>query len=152
MPHWWKLIVPFGLVLAVTGVARPTASGDTPPDPDKPSVSSTSPSRDVDSTPPPPMVAPRPGMAGVRPVQWDRIEPVAGGATLRVSWWSGVEPCYVLDRVEVIETATEVVVTLYQGHDPAQPDARCPEIAREKTTLVKLDAPLAARKIVDGSR
>jgi hypothetical protein len=151
MPHWWKLIAPLCLVLAVTGFGGPTASGDTPPDPDEPSVSSTSPSRDVDSTPPP-LVTPRPGMAGIRPVPWDRTEPVAGSATLRASWWSGVEPCYVLDRVEVTESATEVIVTLYEGHDPAQPDAACPEIAMEKTTSVKLDAPLGARKIVDGSR
>jgi hypothetical protein len=57
-----------------------------------------------------------------------------------------------LDRVEVQERATDVVVTLYEGRDPAQPDVARIEIAMEKTTLVKLDAPPAARKIVDGSR
>ncbi|HEV7453026.1 MAG TPA: hypothetical protein VGO16_16905 [Pseudonocardiaceae bacterium] len=151
MSHWWKLIVPLGLAFAITGFGGPAASGGTPPGPDEPSVSSTSPPRDVDSTPPP-LVTPRPGMAGVRPVPWDRAEPVTGGRALLVSWWSGVEPCQVLDRVEVQERAPEVVVTLYEGHDPAQPDVECIDIAMEKTTLVKLDTSLGARKIVDGSR
>jgi hypothetical protein len=137
MSHWWKLIVPLGLAFAITGFGGPAASGGTPPGPDEPSVSSTSPPRDVDSTPPP-LVTPRPGMAG--------------GRALLVNWWSGVEPCQVLDRVEVQERPPEVVVTLYEGHDPAQPDVECIDIAMEKTTLVKLDTSLGARKIVDGSR
>lgn len=97
------------------------------------------------------LVTPRPGMAGTRPIPWTGAEPLGDGATLRVTWISGVEPCQVLDRVEVAETATEVRVTLIEGSDPASPDAVCIELGVPKAVEVPLAAPLADRTVVDGA-
>lgn len=99
----------------------------------------------------PELVTPRPGMADVRPIPWERAEPV-GDARLRVHWTGGVEPCYVLDRVEVTETAETVTVTLFQGSDPtAPPDQACIEIGVFKAVEVDLEAPLGDRTVVDGA-
>ena len=87
-----------------------------------------------------------------RKVPWESATPAGDGRSLDIVWWSGVEPCYVLDRVEVTETAREVTVTLYEGQDRRQPDAACIEIAIEKTTTVRLKSPLDDRKVVDGAK
>ncbi|GIH69173.1 hypothetical protein [Sphaerimonospora thailandensis] len=84
-------------------------------------------------------------------VPWVSATPSGDGRSLDVVWWSGVEPCNVLDRVEVDEQADKVIVTLYEGQDPRSPDAVCILIAIQKTTKVELRAPLADRKIVDGA-
>ncbi|MFN2389244.1 MAG: hypothetical protein ABR575_06510 [Actinomycetota bacterium] len=96
-------------------------------------------------------VEPRPGMAGVVASGWDRAVPVRGGRVLRVFFWSGVEPCNVLDRVEVDYAENAVTVTLFQGHDPTQPDVACIEIAIRKVVEVDLTEPLDGRKVVDGA-
>ncbi|MEU6424692.1 hypothetical protein ABZ860_02255 [Microbispora sp. NPDC046973] len=87
-----------------------------------------------------------------RKVQWESATPAGDGRSLDVTWWSGVEPCNVLDRVEVTETAREVTVTLYEGQDRRSPDAVCIAIAILKTTKVHLKAPLDGRKVVDGAK
>ena len=87
-----------------------------------------------------------------RKVPWESATPTPDGRTLDVVWWSGVEPCSVLDHVEVTETAREVTVTLYEGQDRRSPDAACIAIAILKTTKVHLKAPLGGRKVVDGAR
>ncbi len=86
-----------------------------------------------------------------RKVPWESATPAADGRSLDVVWWSGVEPCNVLDHVEVTETAREVTVTLYEGQDRRSPDAMCIAIAILKTTKVQLKAPLDGRKVVDGA-
>ncbi|MFI7038141.1 hypothetical protein ACIBI0_15760 [Microbispora rosea] len=85
-------------------------------------------------------------------VPWESATPTDDGRSLDVVWWSGVEPCNVLDRVEVTETAREVTVTLYEGQDRRSPDAVCIEIAIMKSTKVHLKAPLDGRKVVDGAK
>ncbi|WP_182898110.1 hypothetical protein [Microbispora sp. H10830] len=87
-----------------------------------------------------------------RKVPWESATPTEDGRSLDVVWWSGVEPCNVLDRVEVTETAREVTVTLYEGQDRRSPDAVCIAIAIMKTTKVQLKAPLDGRKVVDGAK
>ncbi|MFB9428260.1 hypothetical protein [Streptoalloteichus tenebrarius] len=126
---------------------RPGSPPDTSP-PGQPVSTSASP-----SGPPgePRAVDPRPGQAGVHPTRWHRVEPVEDGAALRVSFWSGVEPCHVLDHVDVRQGADEVVITVHEGHDPARPDTACVEIAVLKATVVRLDAPLGGRRVVDGA-
>lgn len=84
-------------------------------------------------------------------VPWTSATPTEDGRSLDVVWWSGVEPCYVLDRVEVDEQADQVTVTLYEGKDARSPDAVCIEIAIQKTTRVQLRAPLGDRKVIDGA-
>ncbi|MEN3535025.1 hypothetical protein AAH991_07935 [Microbispora sp. ZYX-F-249] len=87
-----------------------------------------------------------------RKVPWESATPTGDGRSLDVVWWSGVEPCNVLDRVEVTETAREVTVTLYEGQDRRSPDAMCIAIAVLKSTKVQLKAPLDGRKVVDGAK
>ncbi len=85
-------------------------------------------------------------------VRWVKATPSRDGRKLKIVWWSGVEPCNVLDHVKVKETAKSVTVTLYEGQARQSPDVACIEIAIQKTTTVKLKAPLDGRKIIDGAR
>lgn len=69
-----------------------------------------------------------------------------------VYFWSGVEPCYVLDHVDLRYRRSAVVVTLHQGHDPRREDTVCIELAVEKVVRVDLNEPLRGRRIRDGAR
>lgn len=91
-------------------------------------------------------------MAGVRPIPWQKIKVGDDDRSLTVHFTSGVEPCYVLDHVDVDFQDEEVVVTLYEGHDPSDEDTACIELAEFKVTKVELDEPLGGRKLVDGAR
>ena len=69
----------------------------------------------------------------------------ADGTELRFTLWMGVEPCDVIDRVEVVETATAVDVQIMRGvGDPA---ATCVAMAVERTVVVDLEAPLGDRAL-----
>lgn len=103
-----------------------------------------------DEMPAPTIVEPRPGMADVHPVNWDNAE-VANDQTVTVSWWSGVEPCNVLDHVEVTYAEDAVTITVFEGSDPDQPGAACIEIAERRGTVVELEEPLGPRSLVDGA-
>lgn len=87
-----------------------------------------------------------------RKVRWLSAKPSKDGRSLRVTWWSGVEPCHVLDRVTVRETAKQVTVTLWEGTSSKVKNPICIAIAVQKVTTVKLKAPLGGRKVVDGAR
>ncbi len=97
------------------------------------------------------LVTPRPGMADTHAVNWTRAEPVGDGSVLRISYTAGVEPCSVLDRVEVAETGDTVTVTVVEGSDPAFPDAACIALGVLKAVEVPLAAPLGTRTVVDGA-
>lgn len=105
---------------------------------------------DVDGKPE--RVRPRPGMADVRRVPWEAARQIPDGRHLRIVYWSGVEPCNVLDHVEIEYTPEEITVTLYEGSDPEQPDAVCIEVALRKVVRVALEEPIDGRKIVDGAK
>ena len=100
----------------------------------------------------PQRVRPRPGMADVRAVGWERARQTPDGRKLRITYWSGVEPCNVLDRVEVSYEEKQIVVTLFEGHDPDSEDVACIEIAVKKVVVVGLEQPVDGRDIVDGAR
>ncbi|RCG30426.1 hypothetical protein DQ384_16605 [Sphaerisporangium album] len=85
-------------------------------------------------------------------VRWEKAKPTRDGRKIKVIWWSGVEPCTVLDHVKVRETSKRVTITLYEGTAANARDVACIEIALQKTTTVKLKSPLGKRKIVDGAR
>ncbi|MDP8929628.1 MAG: hypothetical protein M3O70_13910 [Actinomycetota bacterium] len=139
------------VLVAACGGMAPTASDQDPEQPT--SCSATDPCASPPTEPAgPEIVTPRPGMADVHPVPFDSATPEGDGMVVRVVWWSGMEPCYVLDHVEVAETGTTVTITLYQGHDPAARDVACIELAVQKSTLVELDQPLRNREIVDGAK
>lgn len=96
------------------------------------------------------LTQPRPGQANVRARRWESADVHPDDVTIDIAYWSGVEPCYVLDRVEVREEAARVVITLYEGSQPGF-DGACTEQAVERTTRIRLAAPLRDRALVDGS-
>lgn len=97
-------------------------------------------------------VVPTPGMDNVHPTGWIKAEPSADGTSVTVRFWSGVEPCYVLDHVDVAFGTDAVTITLYQGSDPTAGDVACIDIAMLKQVVVPLDQPLDGRQLVDGTR
>ena len=96
------------------------------------------------------LTEPRPGMAQPIPTPWEKATP-KGPRRLLVEYWSGVEPCYVLDRVEVEETGERVTITLFVGSDPEVDAVACIELAQLKAVKVSLDAPLGDREVSDGA-
>jgi hypothetical protein len=102
--------------------------------------------------PTPRQMKPHPGMADVGPVAWERVDVREDGRTLQVFWDSGPAPCFMLDRVELVQSPETVTVTLYEGRDPKLPaGAVCPTILVTKWTPVMLETPLGDRKVVDGT-
>lgn len=89
---------------------------------------------------------------GARPMTWERVR--AKGSddrTFLFLYWSGVEPCNVLDRVEVDEGADEVVVTIFEGTAGDQQNVVCIEIGVHKAVEITLEEPLGDRELVDGA-
>jgi hypothetical protein len=141
--------------------------GTTPVDPGTcgEQVSGTGPEATVSSTPcpgdePPGLsdpnggaqpLRPRPGMAGVHPLSFDEAVVNDDGTSVTIFFWSGVEPCYVLDHVVVEYGKDAITITLFEGHDASAGDVACIEIAQLKTTVVQLDQPVGDRVIVDGA-
>jgi hypothetical protein len=86
----------------------------------------------------PTLVIPRPGQLDTRVVGAARLEPAVDGhhVLIRVTWWSGVEPCNVLDSVKVDRSGTAITIQLIEG--TGDRSAMCIEIAQEKATIVDL--------------
>ena len=84
------------------------------------------------------LVVPRPGQLDVHPVAAELLEAQVNGraVTVRVTWTSGVEPCYVLDSIAVERAGTNITLTVQEGHAPG--DNVCIEIAQTKQALVEL--------------
>lgn len=84
------------------------------------------------------MVVPKPGRLDVHPVAALTIEATVTGrrVQVRLTWWSGVEPCSVLDSVGVARTGTDIDLTILEGAD--QLGGACIEIAMLKGTIVDL--------------
>jgi len=96
-------------------------------------------------------VNPTPGMSDVYPRAFDKVVVGDDGRTLTIFFWSGVEPCYVLDHVDVDYGPDAITVTLFEGHDASAGDVACIEIALIKMVVVQLDAPVGDRRVVDGA-
>jgi hypothetical protein len=101
--------------------------------------------------PRPQIVVPRPGMTGVRPIAFDIASVRPDGRSVDVRFWSGIEPCSVLDHVAVAYGTDTVTITLYQGSDPSAGMVACSDIAVLNQVTVSLDQDLAERDIVDGA-
>lgn len=99
----------------------------------------------------PEIVTPEPGRAfEAAPVLLESA--VVDADRVVVSFWGGVDPCFVADTLEVVESDTEVVVTLTAGPagDPAT--ISCIAMAQLYGVQIQLDAPLGDRLLLDGSR
>lgn len=142
------------LTLALGGCGAPSGgaagSGSEGKGPDTP-VTST-PGTGSDNRRKAEVVSPRPGTADVHPVQWGKVRLAEDGRSLRVRWWSGVEPCHVLDHVEVQVDHRVVLVTLFEGRDPDKKDAFCNDMALLKEVRVTLAEPLDGRRVIDGAK
>ena len=89
------------------------------------------------------LVEPQPGQQDVHPVALERMDATASGRVVSVDayWTSGVDPCYVLDRVEVQlnEQARTADVTILEG--TSDPDAICVMMAVAKHTILSFEVP-----------
>jgi hypothetical protein len=137
-------LIAIAVVVVITVVAAAASQ-----DPDTP-VTST-PGASAPGTPEPQVVQPRPGMTDVIPSAFDTAKIGADDVTLTITFWAGIEPCSVLDHVDVDEAPGSVTVTLYVGSDPSAGNVACPELAVRKQVTVTLDHALAGRDIVDGA-
>jgi hypothetical protein len=84
------------------------------------------------------LVIPRPGQKDLRPVSPTKLETSVDGrhVLVKISWYSGVEPCNVLDSIKVERSGNEIAVTPMEGTGDG--DAMCIEIALLKATIVDL--------------
>ena len=88
--------------------------------------------------PQPQFVSPKPGQLATHRVSVAAVTPTVDGhhVTIRADWVSGVEPCNVLDRVEVGQDGTTFTVGLFEGSSDL--NVACIEIAAYKATLIDL--------------
>lgn len=86
----------------------------------------------------PKLVIPRPGQLNPRPVGAANLQPAVNGhhVLVKVTWWSGIEPCSVLDSVNVERSGTTITIHLIEGTGDAS--AICIDIAEQKATIVDL--------------
>jgi hypothetical protein len=116
-----------------------------------PTVDSTTldPSPDTSDRPGPRLVEPEGGLENVIPTAWLRAKPAPDGRSARLTWYSGVEECYGLERVAIYPRDDMIVVTLFAG---TRPEAEtCIELAEKVVTIVHFEEPLGDREIVDGA-
>jgi hypothetical protein len=149
-------------LLAIGLLVAACAGGGAAPAP--PSVSSAPPSavgsEPGDSTPPdgtvtsPPdtrqdpgaggptggFVVAKPGQLDLHPIGIDSFAARVDGTTIVVTatWTSGVEPCNVLDHIQVQPGAGTYTITILEGHGPEQ--VACIEIAQIKKTEFEIPA------------
>lgn len=83
-------------------------------------------------------VVPKPGQLDVRDVSAETItaEPGAGSISVTAVWWSGVEPCNVLDSIVVAAEDGGWAITLREGRGPE--DVACIAIAEQHRTSFEI--------------
>ncbi len=86
----------------------------------------------------PQFVVPKLGQKNVRPVAIEGIEARIEGrhAVLNARWWSGVDPCYVLDSVAWKRDGTTITIFVREGS--GGDDVVCIDIAVYKATVIDL--------------
>jgi hypothetical protein len=86
----------------------------------------------------PQLVVPQPGQQMVHPVAIAELLARVEGrnVTLNARWWSGVEPCSVLDSVTIDRDGTTFTINLHEGTSDL--DSVCIAIAVEKVTAIDL--------------
>lgn len=84
------------------------------------------------------LVVPKPGQLNPRPLPAATLEVSVDGrrVLVKATWWSGIEPCNVLDSVKVERSGNDIGITLIEG--TGDPNAICIEIAEQKATIVDL--------------
>lgn len=88
-----------------------------------------------------------PELVDVRPVPIFSVRAL-GPTTLELTVEGGVEPCFIIDRVDVVEASDRVELTVDAG---SEPDVICIQIIELHTTTVELDQPLDGRAVIDAT-
>jgi hypothetical protein len=86
----------------------------------------------------PTIVSPKAGQKNIHPVGPTKLQASVDGrhVLVKVSWWSGVEPCNVLDSVRVDRSGNDIAITILEGASAL--DVACIEVAQLKATIVDL--------------
>lgn len=86
----------------------------------------------------PKLVVAKAGQLNPHPVTATNLQASVDGrrVLVKVSWYSGVEPCNVLDSVKVERDGTNIAITPIEGM--GDPNAVCMELAVLKATIVDL--------------
>jgi hypothetical protein len=87
----------------------------------------------------PGLVVPKPGQVNLLPVSITELVPIslANPVVVEARWWSGIEPCSVLDSVVVERDGNTITISAREGSQPGQPVA-CIDIAMYKGTRIDL--------------
>jgi hypothetical protein len=134
---------------SASGPPPPTAS----PSPSAVPVASTGPDDPVTSEPgspntgsgvvepgpgQPTLVVPKPGQKNLHPVSIEQLEARVAGrhVVLNARWWSGVEPCSVLDSVAAKQDGKTITISVIEGNSGAE--VACIDIAMLKATPIDL--------------
>jgi hypothetical protein len=127
------------LVLAAcSSAAAPSAVPSANPTESPPDTPASAPPSDgvgqLPSDPGDQFVVPKPGQLDVHPVPADSLAARVDGSTIIVTatWTSGVEPCNVLDSIEVAKGDGKYTITLREGHGPEE--IACIAIAQQHKT------------------
>ena len=108
-----------------------------------------------DAEPPVPtepvITEPTPGMTNVYAHSFDSATVGDDDVTVTIDFVSGIEPCYVLDHIDVGYEDDAVTITLFEGSDLSGGTVACIEISVFKRAVITLDEPLAGRSIEDGA-
>jgi hypothetical protein len=86
----------------------------------------------------PTLVLPKPGQQMVHDVSIEQLSAKVAGrhVVLNARWWSGVEPCSVLDSVAVTKARGTITVAVREGSSAR--DVACIDIAMLKVTAIDL--------------
>jgi hypothetical protein len=84
------------------------------------------------------VVVPRPGQLDVHPVSIETLTATVDGrqVTIAADWWSGVEPCTILDTIVVDQDGATFAITLQEGRGPE--DVACIAIAELHRAFIDL--------------
>jgi hypothetical protein len=137
-PFLVGLALGVGLVASACSAGAPATPSPTPIPLDAP-VTSPPDGGGIDpGQPVPSFVVPQPGQLQAHPVRIDALTPTVDGrhVTVQADWVSGIEPCNVLDRIEVTKAGTTVTIALFEGASDL--NVACIEIAVYKATMVDL--------------
>jgi hypothetical protein len=147
------LVASLALAACSSGAGASVAPSDPPSDPPAaspsvepdPSAAAPAPSDGEGAVQPDGarVVVPRPGAAvDVQPIPAESLTASLDGRRLTVaaSWWSGVEPCHILDTVVVDAEDGGFAITLREGRGPE--DVACIAIAEQHRTFIEFPADL----------
>jgi hypothetical protein len=120
------------VLAACTGAATPSAPPSVDPTPDVPIASDPLPDDGAK------VVTPRPGQLDVHPVSAETLRATVEGRSVEVAvdWWTGVEPCTILDTIVVERGDGEFSITLHEGRGPGE--MACIAIAELHRTFIDL--------------